>query len=100
VLHCTHSARWQLLDHEATIEGNGQSSHEGLVTREEFEKVQRILAARAPDVVCTNTLANDYLLGGLIFCTRSGGTATTRVGRLPLLRQPVDGEARRRGARP
>ncbi|MCB9694330.1 MAG: recombinase family protein [Alphaproteobacteria bacterium] len=50
-----------------------EDAHEGLVTREEFEQVQRMLAERAPDIVSANTLANDYLLGGLIFCARCGG---------------------------
>jgi site-specific DNA recombinase len=50
-----------------------EDAHEGLVTPEEFGQVQRMLAIRAPDVVSPNTLANDYLLGGLIVCARCGG---------------------------
>lgn len=43
------------------------------MTAEESSQVQQMLAARAPQVVSANTLANDYLLGGLIFCARCGG---------------------------
>ena len=49
-----------------------ESAHEGLVTREEFDQVQRMLGARAPEVISQNTLANDYLLSGLLFCAHCG----------------------------
>lgn len=49
-----------------------EDAHEGLISCEEFDQVQRMLAARAPDVISQNTLANDYLLSGLLFCARCG----------------------------
>ncbi len=47
-------------------------THEGLVSKEDFEQVHRMLAARAPQIVSQNTLASDYLLSGLIFCAQCG----------------------------
>ncbi|HNH49514.1 MAG TPA: recombinase family protein, partial [Myxococcota bacterium] len=49
-----------------------EDAHEGLVSREDFDQVQRLLAARAPDVISQNTLANDYLLSGVLFCAHCG----------------------------
>lgn len=50
-----------------------EDAHEPLVSPEDFAAVQRTLATRAPEIVSPNTLANDYLLGGLVFCARCGG---------------------------
>ncbi len=49
-----------------------EDAHEGLVTKEEFARVQTLLADRAPDIVSENVLAGDYLLSGLTFCTGCG----------------------------
>ena len=49
-----------------------EDAHEGLISCEAFDQVQRMLAGRAPDVISQNTLANDYLLSGLLFCACCG----------------------------
>ncbi|MFM2248177.1 MAG: hypothetical protein RL071_4252, partial [Pseudomonadota bacterium] len=66
--------RTGLQQHKAPDPIRVEDAHESLVSREDFEQVQRLLASRAPTIVSANTLANDYLLGGLIHCPGCGGT--------------------------
>jgi site-specific DNA recombinase len=47
-------------------------THEGLVTREEFAQVQRLMSERAPDRTPLNTHRSDYLLAGRVFCAHCG----------------------------
>lgn len=47
-------------------------THPPLVSREDFDQVQRLMAARAPDRTPLNTHRSDYLLAGRIFCASCG----------------------------
>lgn len=49
-------------------------THEPLVSRAEFDQVQRLMADRAPAKISQNTLRSDFLLSRLLFCAHCGGT--------------------------
>jgi site-specific DNA recombinase len=64
--------RTGLQKHKAADPVRVEGTHEGLVTREEFDQVQRLMSERAPDRTPLNTHRSDYLLAGSIFCAHCG----------------------------
>ncbi len=64
--------RTGLQKHKPTDPIKVADTHEGLVTREEFDQVQRLMAERAPDRTPLNTHRSDYLLAGRLFCAHCG----------------------------
>ena len=44
------------------------NSHPGIVTPEEFAKVQELLKSRAPDVKNPGNVGSEHLLSGLVKC--------------------------------
>ena len=49
-----------------------EDTHEPLVSREDFERVAKLLAARDPRKTSPNILRGQYLLSGLLYCARCG----------------------------
>ena len=47
-----------------------RGAHAGIVTKEEFDEVQRLLASRAPDVQNPHNAGNDYPLAGMMRCRK------------------------------
>jgi len=90
--------RTGLQQHKAPDPIRVEDAHEGLVSREDFEQVQRLLAARAPAIVSANTLANDYLLGGMIHCTACGGIFVGHNARSGAYRYYACQSKKKRGA--
>ncbi len=64
--------RTGLQKHKPTDPIKVADTHEGLVTSEEFDQVQRLMSERAPDRTPLNTHRSDYLLAGRIFCAHCG----------------------------
>ena len=52
------------------------NSHEGLVTRKEFDRVQDLLKARAPDVKNPRHAGCEHLLSGMVKCRQCGSYYT------------------------
>ena len=49
-----------------------ENNHPALVDRETFEKVQRVLRKRSPEITHPRTVNSDYLLSGFLFCGKCG----------------------------
>lgn len=52
-----------------------------IVTREQFEAVQRSMNRRRPTTAHSQAYCGPTLLGGIIFCSECGGAMTLRTGR-------------------
>ena len=50
------------------------NSHPGIVTPEEFAKVQELLKSRAPDVKNPGNVGSEHLLSGLVKCRQCGSS--------------------------
>ncbi|WP_299005953.1 recombinase family protein [uncultured Caulobacter sp.] len=52
-----------------------------IVTREQFDAVQRSLSLRSPKTAHSQAYCGPTLLGGIIFCGKCGGAMTLRTGK-------------------
>lgn len=52
-----------------------------IVTREQFDAVQRLMIQRRPTTAQSQAYCGPTLLGGIIFCGQCGGAMTLRTGR-------------------
>ena len=52
------------------------NAHPGIVTQEEFDRVQALLQARAPEVANPRNIGSQHLLSGLVKCRQCGANFT------------------------
>ncbi len=55
--------------------------HESIVAKHDFKRVQKILSARAPEVMHPQRTASNYLLSGLLFCRQCGKAMIGATGK-------------------
>ncbi len=49
-----------------------ENNHTAIISREDFESVQKLVAARSPKIIHPRSINSDYLLSGLLYCGKCG----------------------------